>query len=99
MTSSSLGFSIIAHLREVQQIMDLKRIPWGIQYEIACGVCTNHWDWSDITAEKLDNLKRSNREDMPHIEHVMLRTKAQKSEQIASLPLWYASMADVPFDI
>lgn len=73
--------------------MDLKRIPWGVQYELARGVCASRWEWSDVTAEKLDQLKKSNREDAPRVEHVMLGTSAPKSAQVVSLPLWYVDTA------
>ena len=83
------GFSTIAHSREVQRLMDLKRIPWGVQYEIARGVCAGRWSWDDVTAEKLEKMKTSNREDAPRVEHVILDTNTPRSAHAASLPLWY----------
>lgn len=58
---------VIAHDSGVQREMDSRRIQWGVQYNIAWGVSTGLWTWSQVTASKLDRLKGSCFSSMPQI--------------------------------
>jgi hypothetical protein len=40
--------SFIAHDDEAQQLLDLNRIEWGTQFELARGVSTGAWTWDQI---------------------------------------------------
>ncbi|TFY61555.1 hypothetical protein EVJ58_g4443 [Rhodofomes roseus] len=80
--------SIIAHDRKVQQMMDVKRISWGVQYELARGVCSGRWQWNDVTAKKLDTLRGTDSEAAPRVESVMLDANVSRGAYAASLPLW-----------
>ncbi|KAI0669315.1 hypothetical protein C8Q78DRAFT_992922 [Trametes maxima] len=51
------GFHFIAHLTDVQPLFDKMDITWGVQYELARGVCCGQWTWSDITCSVLENLR------------------------------------------
>ncbi|KZT73373.1 hypothetical protein DAEQUDRAFT_721969 [Daedalea quercina L-15889] len=86
--TTSSCVSVIAHCREVQRIMDYKRTSWGVQYELARGVCAGRWQWNDVTAEKLELLRGPNKEKAHCVEQVMLKMNVPRSAQLASLPLW-----------
>ncbi|KAI5121840.1 hypothetical protein M0805_003273 [Coniferiporia weirii] len=53
---------IIAHDNQAQALLDKHCIHKGIQFEIARGVTQQWWTWSDITEEKVLQLKGSNAE-------------------------------------
>ncbi|KAF8899369.1 RNA dependent RNA polymerase-domain-containing protein [Infundibulicybe gibba] len=52
---------IIAHSDTVQQLLDKHNISWGVQYELARGITTKAWDWSDIEG-KISGLVGTNAE-------------------------------------
>lgn len=84
---SDLPLSIIAHDRDVQRLMDAKRISWGVQWEIARGITRHLWKWSDVTPGKLDLLRGSNAEAASKVVHVM-KTGEAPSALPANLELW-----------
>lgn len=50
---------IVAHNASVQQAMDVRGLPWGIQWEIARLVSLGYCTWKDITMSGLDCLKNN----------------------------------------
>ncbi|KZT02230.1 uncharacterized protein LAESUDRAFT_662372 [Laetiporus sulphureus 93-53] len=66
------GVQIIAHSKEVQKMMDSMQIAWGVQYEIARGICHGYWTWDDVTSSKLNSLRGSNVMAAPRVARVML---------------------------
>ncbi|TFK42152.1 RNA dependent RNA polymerase-domain-containing protein [Crucibulum laeve] len=61
---------IIAHHNKVQQVMDGKRIAWGVQYELARGVTLGAWDWEQIR-QKVNELRGTNAEAAYRVRSVM----------------------------
>ncbi|KAI0937310.1 hypothetical protein AcV5_005250 [Taiwanofungus camphoratus] len=80
--------SIIAHSSDVQRLMDLKRIAWGVQYELARGVCHGRWTWENVTSAKLDLLVGSNKAAAHLVAQVMLSSNNANKVAITELPLW-----------
>lgn len=56
----SLKPIILAHDRNVQELMDGYQIARGVQYEIARGVTQEWWEWSDVTDNVLKQLRGLN---------------------------------------
>ncbi|KAH9171061.1 hypothetical protein EDB89DRAFT_1191929 [Lactarius sanguifluus] len=50
---------IIAYSASVQQAMDARGLPWGVQWEIARLVSLGHCAWNNITMPGLDSLKNN----------------------------------------
>lgn len=48
-----------AYNASVQQAMDVRGLPWGVQWEIARLVTVGYCGWKDITMSKLDCLKNN----------------------------------------
>ena len=48
---------MIAHDSEVQRNMDLHRLSWGVQYEIARGVSDGRWTWAHVSRDKILKLR------------------------------------------
>ena len=86
-SGGDLPVYIVAHDCEVQKLMDARRICWGAQWNIALGVSNGLWDWSDITASKLDLLQGSNVEAAWKVSSVIL---SEAIPQVApgSLEIW-----------
>ncbi|KAI0327690.1 hypothetical protein GY45DRAFT_1256557 [Cubamyces sp. BRFM 1775] len=81
------GVYIVAHSREVQRVMDEKQIAWGVQYEIARGVSCGWWTWQDVTPERLEHLRGSNREAVLKIPSVFPRSSGGGGSQ-SDMQLW-----------
>ncbi|KAH9885398.1 RNA dependent RNA polymerase-domain-containing protein [Cubamyces lactineus] len=82
------GVCIVAHSREAQRLMDEKRIAWGVQYEIARGVSCGWWSWQDVTSERLENLRGSNRDAVLKIPQVFPRPSKGGGMSQSDLQLW-----------
>ncbi|PCH34325.1 hypothetical protein WOLCODRAFT_135643 [Wolfiporia cocos MD-104 SS10] len=65
------GVVIIAHSGTIQKLMDDMRIAWGVQYELARGVCREEWAWHDVTKSKLEQLTGPNTTAAPRVPSVM----------------------------
>ncbi|KAH0591428.1 hypothetical protein H2248_001505 [Termitomyces sp. 'cryptogamus'] len=66
---------IIAHDKEIVDLMDNNKISWGVQYEIARGVTQGNWSWADVKA-KIPQLHGSNSETAWKVRSIILdRTK------------------------
>lgn len=61
-SSDSAGSSsepyIIAHNTSIQHAMDFRKLPWGVQWEIARLISRGHCTWEDISIPYLDRLKK-----------------------------------------
>ncbi|KAG5340191.1 hypothetical protein C0989_002655 [Termitomyces sp. Mn162] len=73
--ASSLGQDldpyIIAHDKEIVDLMDNNKISWGVQYEIARGVTQGNWSWADVKA-KIPQLHGSNSETAWKVRSIIL---------------------------
>ncbi|PFH49062.1 hypothetical protein AMATHDRAFT_64002 [Amanita thiersii Skay4041] len=76
---------IIAYDKNVQKLMDEMHISWGVQYELARGVTADAWNWSDVTREKLEELKGSNAESAYRVANVMRNRTLNKK---MNLSIW-----------
>ncbi|KAI0095023.1 RNA dependent RNA polymerase-domain-containing protein [Irpex rosettiformis] len=65
---------IVAHDRRVQGLMDSFNISWGTQYEIARGISDGRWEWSEITVEKLKQLKGKSQDAASRVSSVLMDT-------------------------
>ncbi|KIJ66540.1 hypothetical protein HYDPIDRAFT_86612, partial [Hydnomerulius pinastri MD-312] len=61
----------IAHSEDVQRLLDARNLSWGTIYEIARGVTKGQWEWSSVTAERLDKLRGTNTEAAHKVSAVM----------------------------
>ncbi|OSX67200.1 hypothetical protein POSPLADRAFT_1127992 [Postia placenta MAD-698-R-SB12] len=92
---------IIAHSRNVQAMLDAEQVSWGVQYEIARGICSGLWTWQDVTMEKLERLRGPNQMAAPRVHAVML-SRASDRTPVTDMPLWIeldreqAALADDP---
>ena len=86
-SGGDLPVYIVAHNCEVQKLMDARRICWGAQWNIALGVSNGLWDWSDVTASKLDLLQGSNVEAAWKVSSV-IRSEAVPQVAPGSLEIW-----------
>lgn len=85
-----LDVVVIAHNPEVQRLMDEHRLEWGVQWELARGVSTKLWSWSDIK-DKLTQLQGSNSKVAYKVPGIVLN---KPSQSLADLSIWYFS---IPF--
>ncbi|KAI0348335.1 hypothetical protein BDW22DRAFT_1350519 [Trametopsis cervina] len=69
---SSSGYTIIAHDRRAQSLMDGLDIAWGTQYEIARGVTDGRWTWADVTTAKLNQLCGDNEDTAYRVPSVLV---------------------------
>jgi hypothetical protein len=53
-STDHLSVTVIAHCERAQSIIDMHRLSWGVQYELARGVTTGKWTWGNV-------IQRSNR--------------------------------------
>lgn len=74
----------IAHNKNIQRLMDHRRISWGVQWAIARGITQGLWGWEDVTPEKLDMLKGSCAEAAMNVEDVILSRETSLSTSSAS---------------
>lgn len=82
------GVHIIAHSEMVQRKMDELGIYWGVQYELARGETRGWWKWSDVSVEKLEELRGTNALSAGKVFGVMKGTSAFQED----FKVWY-----VPF--
>lgn len=66
-----LPLQSICHSSDVQQLMERRRISWGVQYELARGILAERWKWEDVTKSVLDSLQGSNAVAAPRVRSVM----------------------------
>ncbi|KAM6498847.1 RNA dependent RNA polymerase domain containing protein [Amanita muscaria] len=84
--ATGLGVTIVAHDPDTQQLMDAAKLSWGVQYELARGVNKGVWSWSDVTPERLRQLKGTNAESAYKVANVMLGRRLDKA---MDLSLWH----------
>jgi hypothetical protein len=66
------SFAIISHNQRVQARMDKLNIAWGVQYEVARGVCEGRWDWNHLTDDMLGQLTGNNSRIAPRVSSIIL---------------------------
>lgn len=82
------GVHVIAHSKSVQRRMDELGICWGVQYELARGETRGWWKWSDVSLEKLEELRGTNASSAGRVFSVMNGVSAVQKE----LKVWYVSI-------
>lgn len=75
---------IIAHSCQVQRILDDHRISWGVQYEIARGVCSGLWTWDSVESQ-VDKFEGKNSEAAFKVEKVM---KGRGGSKPSEMHIW-----------
>ncbi|KAH9948208.1 RNA dependent RNA polymerase-domain-containing protein [Amylocystis lapponica] len=85
--ASAAGYTVIAHSPAAQKVMDQLKLPWGVQYELARGVCHGRWTWQDVASAELDKLKESNRASAHRVVAVMQPGVTSRASP-ADLALW-----------
>lgn len=66
--------------------MDNNEIAWGTQYEIARGVSSGRWLWTDVTDDKLRQLRGNNRDTAYRVPFVF---GVEQNVQDMNSSLWY----------
>lgn len=79
------GVHIIAHSELAQRKMDEFGICWGVQYELARGETRGWWKWSDVSLEKLRELRGTNTSSAWKVFSVMKGVSVVPKE----LKVWY----------
>jgi hypothetical protein len=57
--------------------MDLRKISWGVQYELARGELAGRWKWEDVTERVLDSLQGCNVATAPKVRSVMVEAMGE----------------------
>ncbi|KIM43196.1 hypothetical protein M413DRAFT_26372 [Hebeloma cylindrosporum] len=76
----------IAHDDEAQQLMDLNRIEWGTQFELARGVSSGAWTWDQIH-KHISGLAGNNTKSAYKVQRV-LRGGTSSSVQPGNIAVW-----------
>ena len=66
-----LPLKVISHSQAVQQLMERRKISWGVQFELARGILAERWGWEDVTDMVLESLQGSNAVAAPKVRSVM----------------------------
>ena len=67
---TNLPCHIIAHNTAVQAQLDAAKVEWGVQYQLARGICSGLWSWDDVR-KNLDRFTGTNEEVAPKIASIM----------------------------
>ena len=81
------GVHVIAHSKSIQRRMDELGICWGVQYELARGETRGWWKWSDVSLEKLEELRGTNASSAWKVFSVMKGVSAVKKGR----RVWYVA--------
>ena len=92
---TDLEVMVIAHSSKAQKILDDYQIAWGVQYEIARGVCSGLWTWDGVESQ-VRLLKGRNSEAAFKVERVM---KGRNGSKPADMHIWYSSTFPAPVNI
>ncbi|KAG8969042.1 hypothetical protein FRC03_004716 [Tulasnella sp. 419] len=68
--SISEPYPHIAHSKRVVELFDELRVPWGVQFRIACLVCDGQITWDQVTREILQSLTGTNMDAGPKMRTV-----------------------------
>jgi hypothetical protein len=79
---------LIAHDAKIQRYIDDLHLSWGVQYELARGISIATWGWSDITLEKLTQLKGSNTEAAHKVSTVMIGEPRENNATFPEVSIW-----------
>jgi hypothetical protein len=82
---TDLEVMVIAHSGEAQKILDDHQIAWGVQWEIARGVCSGLWTWETVGSQ-VNRLKGKNSEAAFKVEKVM---KGRDGSKPSDMHIWY----------
>ena len=90
--ATNLNCVTIAHSQRIQRLMDYRRLPWGVQFEIARGISQGLWTWDDVTPEKLDQLKGSSADAAVKVESVIIPSRPASTLNTArERAIWYGN--------
>jgi len=85
---TDLEVMVIAHSRKAQKLFDDNHIAWGVQYEIARGVCSGLWTWDGVESQ-VPLLRGKNSEATFKVERVM---KGRGGLKPSDMHIWYSSI-------
>ncbi|KAG9313859.1 RNA dependent RNA polymerase-domain-containing protein [Chiua virens] len=74
-----------AHDKLAQSLLDANSLAWGTIYEIARGVTKGQWTWSEVTREKIDQLRGTNAQAANKVAAIILHGREPPRDAAAEL--------------
>jgi RNA-dependent RNA polymerase len=80
----------VAHNRRIQDLMERRKLSWGVQLQIARGITQDIWTWEKISPETLDKLKGPAALAAPKVKEVICQSVGRSANDDVDISVWYA---------